>query len=80
MKIDLPHPQAGSVPGVRAPLRFSGSPLSYAVPPPLLGEHSRSVLRDRLGVDDAALAGLVARGVVGVAPARECDDAGRTSP
>jgi crotonobetainyl-CoA:carnitine CoA-transferase CaiB-like acyl-CoA transferase len=80
MKIDLPHPQAGSVPGVRAPLRFSGSPLSYAVPPPLLGEHSRSVLRDRLGVDDAALAGLVARGVVGVAPGRERDNAGRTSP
>ena len=79
MKIDLPHPQAESVPGVRAPLHFSGSPLSYAVPPPLLGEHSRSVLRDRLGVDDATLAGLVARGVVGVAPARE-RDAGRTSP
>jgi formyl-CoA transferase len=73
MKIDLPHPQAGSVPGVRAPLQFSGSPLSYAAPPPLLGEHSRSVLRDRLGIDDATLAGLVARGVVGAAPAARRD-------
>jgi len=80
MRIDLPHPQAASVPGVRAPLRLSGSPLSYAAPPPLLGEHSRSVLRDRLGVDDVALAGLIARGVVGVAPTRERDSAGRTSP
>jgi crotonobetainyl-CoA:carnitine CoA-transferase CaiB-like acyl-CoA transferase len=80
MRIDPPHPQAASVPGVRAPLRFSGSPLSYAAPPPLLGEHSRGVLRDRLGVDDVALAGLVARGVVSVAPTRERDSAGRTSP
>ena len=80
MRIDLPHPQAASVPGVRAPLRLSGSPLSYAAPPPLLGEHSCSVLRDRLGVDDVALAGLIARGVVGVAPTRERDSAGRTSP
>jgi len=80
MRIDLPHPQAASVPGVRAPLRLSGSPLSYAAPPPLLGEHSRSVLRDRLGVDDVSLAGLIARGVVGVAPTRERDSAGRTSP
>ena len=69
MRIDLPHPHAVSVPGVRAPLRLSGSPLAYAAPPPLLGEHSRSVLHERLGVDDATLAGLVARGVVGVAPA-----------
>jgi len=80
MRIDLPHPQAASVPGVRAPLRLSGSPLSYAAPPPLLGEHSRSVLRDRLGVDDVALAGLIARGIVGVAPTRERDSAGGTSP
>jgi len=80
MRIDLPHPQAASVPGVRAPLRLSGSPLSYAAPPPLLGEHSRSVLRDRLGVDDVSLAGLIARGVVGVAPTRERDSAGGTSP
>jgi len=80
MRIDLPHPQAASVPGVRAPLRLSGSPLSYAAPPPLLGEHSRSVLRDRLGVDDVAVAGLIARGVVGVAPTRERDSAGGTSP
>jgi len=80
MRIDLPHPQAASVPGVRAPLRLSGSPLSYAAPPPLLGEHSRSVLRDRLGIDDVSLAGLIARGVVGVAPTRERDSAGGTSP
>jgi crotonobetainyl-CoA:carnitine CoA-transferase CaiB-like acyl-CoA transferase len=68
MKIDLAHPRAGTVPGVRVPLRLSGSPLSCASAPPLLGEHSRAVLHDRLGVDAEALAGLVARGIVGPDP------------
>ena len=66
MKIDLPHPLAGSVPQVRAPLRFSGSPLSYTAAPPVLGQHSRDVLRTTLGIGEAAFADLVERGVVGV--------------
>ena len=65
MKLDLPHPLAGSVPQVRAPLRLSGSPLSYAAAPPLLGEHTAHVLHDRLGIGDARLTDLAARGVVG---------------
>ena len=68
MKLDLPHPLAGSVPQVRAPLRLSGSPLSYAAAPPLLGEHTAHVLHDRLGIGDARLTDLAARGVVGVSP------------
>jgi formyl-CoA transferase len=67
MKVDLPHPLAGSVPQIRAPLRFSGSPLSYAAAPPVLGQHSRDVLLGRLAIGEAALADLVARGIVGVA-------------
>ena len=68
MKLDLPHPLAGSVPQVRAPLRLSGSPLSYAAAPPLLGEHTAHVLHDRLGIGDARLTDLAARGVVGLSP------------
>ena len=45
MRIDLPHPLAGSVPQVRAPLGFSATPLDYRQPPPLLGEHTAEVLR-----------------------------------
>jgi formyl-CoA transferase len=77
MKLDLPHPLSGSVPQVRAPLRLSGSPLSYAAPPPLLGQHTKDVLRTRLGLDAAALRRLAARGVIGMprghsrAPARD---------
>jgi formyl-CoA transferase len=67
MNLDLPHPIAGTVPQVRAPLRLSATPLTYTLPPPLLGEHTASVLRERLGLDDATLNDLAARGVIGIA-------------
>jgi formyl-CoA transferase len=66
MKLDLPHPLAGSVPQVRAPLRFSATPPSYASAPPLLGANTSSVLCDRLALTDAKIADLAQRGVIGV--------------
>jgi formyl-CoA transferase len=66
LRMDLPHPLAGTVPQVGTPLRFSSGPLSYDRPPPLLGEHTAAVLRERLALDDARIAELVARGVVQV--------------
>jgi len=84
MKLDLPHPLAGTVPQVRAPLRLSGTPMTYTLAPPLLGEHTANVLRERLGLDDAMLRDLAARGVIGTGaamahpPARAA--AGLTAP
>lgn len=66
MKFDLPHPQAGAVPQVGNPLKFSATPVAYERPPPLLGEHTAAVLRERLALSDAALEALAARGVVQV--------------
>jgi formyl-CoA transferase len=66
MRVDLAHPLAGSVPQVRTPLVFSGTPLSYDRPPPLLGEHTAAVLRGRLGVDDGTIAALARRNVIQV--------------
>jgi len=71
MRLDLPHPLAGTVPQVAAPLRFSATPIAYDLPPPLLGEHTAAVLRERLALTDAAIAALAARGVIEVrAPAQ----------
>ena len=64
MRIDMPHPLAGSVPQVGNPLKFSATPVAYTRAPPLLGEHTREVLSARLGLADAALEELAGRGVI----------------
>ena len=64
LKIDLPHPLAGSAPGVASPLRLSATPVEYRNAPPLLGEHTETILAERLGLDGEAIAALRARGVI----------------
>jgi crotonobetainyl-CoA:carnitine CoA-transferase CaiB-like acyl-CoA transferase len=54
------------VPQVGTPIGFSSTPPAYEHGPPLLGEHTAVVLRERLHIGDAALSELVARGIVGV--------------
>jgi crotonobetainyl-CoA:carnitine CoA-transferase CaiB-like acyl-CoA transferase len=49
------HPTAGDVPLIASPLKFSGTPVTEPVAPPLLGEHSAAVLRRLLGYDAAAV-------------------------
>ena len=66
MKLDMPHPLAGCVPQVGSPLRYSATHVQYDRAPPLLGEHTADVLRERLGFDDARIDGLVHDGVVQV--------------
>ncbi|MBL8517927.1 MAG: CoA transferase [Betaproteobacteria bacterium] len=38
LRIDLPHPTAGTVPGVANPIRFSATPLVHERAPPVLGQ------------------------------------------
>ena len=65
MRIDLPHPLAGTVPQVRNPILYSRTTLEYTQAPPLLGQHTAAVLEQELGLDPAAIAALRARGVLG---------------
>jgi crotonobetainyl-CoA:carnitine CoA-transferase CaiB-like acyl-CoA transferase len=65
LRIDLPHPAAGSVPLVASPLRLSASPVGHAAAPPLLGQHTNEILRELLGLAEADLAQLRASGAVG---------------
>ena len=64
VKIELEHAAAGRVPLIASPMRFSGTPLEYKVPPPTLGQHTSEVLRDVLGLDDAAIARLRDGGII----------------
>ena len=66
LPMELPHALAGRVPQVRAPITFSATKLDYERPPPLLGEHTAEVLRDRLSMPPEAIADLAARGVIGL--------------
>jgi crotonobetainyl-CoA:carnitine CoA-transferase CaiB-like acyl-CoA transferase len=65
-RIDLPHPLAGSVPQVGFPLLLDGARCDARIPPPLLGQHTAEVLKARLGYDDARIAALATRGVIGL--------------
>jgi len=49
LRIELPHPTFGSVPGVANPIRLSASPVQYRLAPPLLDEHAQGILDDWLG-------------------------------
>jgi glutaryl-CoA transferase len=52
MVVEMPHPAAGSVRLIGSPMKFSGTPVEYRLPPPLLGQHTGEVLRDVLGMAD----------------------------
>ncbi len=65
-RCDLPHALAGTVPQVRHADRVFGDAATYDRPPPLLGEHTATVLRDRLGMSEGAIAALAARSVIQV--------------
>lgn len=58
MRVDLPHPLAGSVPSVANPIKFSGTPIQYGDAPPTLGQHSDQVLKEYVGLSDAEIEAL----------------------
>src|SRR5216683_333765 len=50
LRVEIPHPAGVSCPTIASPMRFSGTPVEYKLPPPLLGEHTREVLGELLGM------------------------------
>jgi crotonobetainyl-CoA:carnitine CoA-transferase CaiB-like acyl-CoA transferase len=64
LRVEMQHPVGGTVPVVASPLRMSETPVEYRTAPPLLGEHTRAVLREMLALDDAALETLAAARVI----------------
>jgi crotonobetainyl-CoA:carnitine CoA-transferase CaiB-like acyl-CoA transferase len=62
----IPHPTAGSVPNIESPLHLGLTPAVDPVAAPLLGQHTREVLRKTLGYDDAKIAALTEAGAFGM--------------
>jgi crotonobetainyl-CoA:carnitine CoA-transferase CaiB-like acyl-CoA transferase len=61
----IAHPLAGTSPSVASPLRLSATPVEYDMAPPLLGEHTRTLLDGLLGLDAGRIDALCASGAVG---------------
>ncbi|MBK8617118.1 MAG: CoA transferase [Anaerolineales bacterium] len=46
MLVKMNHPTIGELPLVGSPLKMSATPVTYRLPPPLMGEHTDEVLRE----------------------------------
>jgi len=65
LRFELPHALGGALPQVRNPAVFSRNSLTYAVAPPLLGEHTESVLAAELGLGAGEILSLKRDGTIG---------------
>lgn len=63
MVLEVEHPQAGATRAIGCPIHFSASPDRNSTPAPLLGQHTREVLRE-FDLPEAEIDALVAEGVV----------------
>jgi crotonobetainyl-CoA:carnitine CoA-transferase CaiB-like acyl-CoA transferase len=63
MVVDLEHPQAGPTKALGCPIHFSKTPTQITRHAPMLGEHSRELLRE-YGYDDAEIDEFLAEGVI----------------
>jgi formyl-CoA transferase len=64
LKVEIPTPSGVPCPTVASPMRFSETPVEYRVPPPLLGQHTREILRELLGMEPQAVDALAAKGII----------------
>jgi crotonobetainyl-CoA:carnitine CoA-transferase CaiB-like acyl-CoA transferase len=58
------HPTAGPHRVIGTPVKLSVTPGGPGAPAPLLGQHTASALKELLGLDDEAVAGLAARRII----------------
>lgn len=63
MVVEVEHPQAGLTRAVGCPIHFSASPDRSSIPAPLLGQHTREVLRE-FDLPEEEIDALVAEGVI----------------
>ena len=64
LRVEVPHPAAGTVPLVASPIRLSETPVEYRMAPPTLGQHTREILQKMLGLEDEELERLAGEGII----------------
>jgi formyl-CoA transferase len=64
MLVQVEHPTAGIVRMAGIPVKFSATPASVRLPPPLLGQHTEEVLASWLGMDGQEVAELKRKDVI----------------
>jgi len=64
MLVQVEHPTAGTVRMAGIPVKFSATPASVRLPPPLLGQHTEEVLASWLEVDGKEIAELKRKAVI----------------
>jgi len=64
MVVPMAHPTAGPIRVLGSPLKLSDTPATQRTPPPMLGQHTNSVLERDLGLSRDAVNDLRASGVV----------------
>jgi len=62
--VTMQHPVSGDLKLMANPIRMSATPPAYDRPPPQTGQHTEEILRELLGADDAAIAGLRKAGAI----------------
>jgi crotonobetainyl-CoA:carnitine CoA-transferase CaiB-like acyl-CoA transferase len=66
MRLTMPHPDAlnNEVDLIANPVKFSETPVSYRYPPPSLGEHGQSILKNELGLSENEIRRLKEKSVI----------------
>jgi crotonobetainyl-CoA:carnitine CoA-transferase CaiB-like acyl-CoA transferase len=64
MLIEVEHPTAGTIRMAGIPVKFSATPASVRLPPPLLGQHTNEVLSSWLKMNGAEIDELKRKSVI----------------
>jgi crotonobetainyl-CoA:carnitine CoA-transferase CaiB-like acyl-CoA transferase len=64
MRVEVAHPAAGPIPLIANPINLSETPIDYRAAPPLLGQHTREILRDLLAMADGDIEALAREKVI----------------
>jgi crotonobetainyl-CoA:carnitine CoA-transferase CaiB-like acyl-CoA transferase len=64
MLLEVEHPTAGTVRMAGMPVKFSSTPATLRLPPPLLGQHSEAVLQSWLNTSRADIEDLKRKNII----------------